>query len=374
MAKKRLFISSLVLVVGLLGFNWFIGRTARTWPRIVLREVADARGIGTLVLGNSLLASGFHEASYRAASLAPNDPAPIVNAACGATLPAEHLQFYQLAKKGSPRIPLIIYGYLLDQLTAPTDASWRDLSGNRAMFYYADIELGLSLYHPKNALEAFLFRATRYFPAIYERLNIWRRVEILRRQFDRWGLPDEATTRFGRAADFAGNAFQPMRNAAFSDTWRKAVASQVSLSVPVKSIISQARATGSKVIVIEMPMPLAQRRYFGSDGAWKPYRDYVRKLIEREGGTYLDALDWYSDDARYFADDLHLNPLGAVGFSKRLASFVTRGLRTDPIPPSGSVNRAASPSETPAASDIPRDHSRNGQGASFPDRHPARPS
>lgn len=322
MAKKRLLISTLALVAALLAFNWFIGRTARTWPRILLRDVAAACSVGTLLLGNSLMASGFDEAAYRAASPEARDAAPILNAACGATLPAEHLQFYQSAKKDNPHIPLLIYGYLLDQLTAPTDADWRDLSGNRAMFYYADFELGLSLYHPKNAMEIFQFRATRHLPAVYERLNLWRRVELLRRKFDRWGLPDEAATRFGRAADFAGGVFQPKDAAAFSAACRKAVRERAPLSVPVRAILSQARAAGSKVIVIEMPLPLARRNFFGSDGAWKPYREYVRGLIESEGGTCLDALDWYSDDARYFADDLHLNAAGAADFSKRLAAVI----------------------------------------------------
>ena len=320
MAKKRLLISTLVLVGALLGFNWFIGRTARTWPRILLRDVAAARSVGTLLLGNSLMASGFDEAAFREAS---KDSAPIVNAACGATLPAEHLQFYELAKKGSPRVPLVIYGFLFDQLTAPTDANWRELSGNRAMFYYADFELGMSLYHPRDALENFQFRATRHLPAVYERLNIWRRVELLRRKFDRWGLPDEAATRFGRAADFAGGAFQPKDSAEFAEACRRAVSERAPLSVPVKAIMSQALAAGSKVVVIEMPLPLARRRFFGSDGAWQPYREYVRGLIEREGGMYLDALDWYSDDARYFADDLHLNPMGAAEFSRRIAPLLT---------------------------------------------------
>ena len=328
MAKKRLLISTLVLVAALLGFNWFIGRTARTWPRILLREVAGARSVGTLLLGNSLMASGFDETAFREASQAPKDPAPILNAACGATLPAEHLQFYEVAKKGSPRIPVIIYGYLFDQLTAPTDAGWRELSGNRAMFYYADFELGLSLYHPKNAIEILQFRATRHLPVVYERLNIWRRVELLRRKFDRWGLPDEGTTRFGRAADFAGGAFQPKDSAAFSEACRKAVRERAPLSVPVKAIMSQARAAGSRVIVIEMPLPLARRLFFGSDGVWQPYREHVRDLIKGEGGTCIDALDWYSDDARYFADDLHLNPMGAADFSRRLAPLVA-GVKPD---------------------------------------------
>lgn len=322
MAKKRLLISTFVLAVALVGFNGFIGRTARTWPRILLREVAAARSVDMLLLGNSLMASGFDEAAFRAASPEAKDTAPILNAACGATLPAEHLQFYKVAKAGNPRVPLVIYGFLLDQLTARTDARWSDLSGNRAMFYYADFELGLSLYHPKNAIETAQFRATRSLPAVYERLNIWRRVELLRRRFDRWGLPDEAATRFGRAADFAGGVFQPRDSAAFSEGCRNAVRDRVPLSVPVKTIMSEARAAGSKVIVVEMPLPLARRDFFGSDGAWKPYREYVRGLIEGEGGECLDALDWYSDDARYFADDLHLNPMGAADFSRRLAAII----------------------------------------------------
>ena len=180
----------------------------------------------------------------------------------------------------------------------------------------------MSLYHPRDALENFKFRVTRHLPAVYERLNLWRRVELLRRKFDRWGLPDEAATRFGRVADFAGGAFQPEDGAAFSDACRKAVRERTPLSVPVKAIMSQARAAGSKVVVIEMPLPLARRRFFGSDGAWQPYREYVRGLIEAEGGIHLDAIDWYSDDARYFADDLHLNPMGAAEFSRRIAPLV----------------------------------------------------
>jgi hypothetical protein len=322
MAKKRLLISTLVLASVLLSFNLLIGRTARTVPRLLLSKIQNADSIGILVIGNSLLASGFDEVAFRRTSPESNPPGPILNVACGATLPAEHLQFYNVAASKQPRIPCLIYGFYRDQMTASTEASWQDLSANRGVFFYSDFELGLSLYCPNDRLEATQLRLTRLLPAVYERSNIWRRVELLRRSIDRWGLPAAATMRFGRAADFASGIFLPKDNAAALEYFRRAAAEGAQLSRPVQTILRQAKAAGTKVIVIEMPLPLAHRQSLSAGDAWPKYRAHVRRLVEAEGADCVDALAWYSDDKRYFADDLHLNPFGAAEFSARLAESV----------------------------------------------------
>lgn len=322
MARKRLLISTFVLLAALLGFNLIVGRLARTLPRLILGEAQRAAKVDTLLLGNSLLMAGFSENAYRQNLPSGTASGPALNLACGGTMPAETLQFLEVARKRFPQIPYVIYGYMFDHLTAPTEAGWHDLAGNRAIFYYADFELGLSLYHPRNALENFQCRLTRLLPAVYERFNVWRRVELLRRRFDRWGLPPEAATRFGRAADFVSDPFQPKDKESFAINCRRAVQEHVPLSIPVKEIIRRARAAGAKVIVVEMPLPVERRQFFGAGEAWKVYRQHVRGLIEGEGAAYLDALDWFSDDERYFMDYVHLNPAGAVEFSRRLGEFV----------------------------------------------------
>lgn len=322
MAKRHLFIPLLILLGALLGLNALVGIRARTLPRLILQRIERAERVDYLVLGNSLVAAGFRSAAFVEALGKGNEATKLLNTGCGGTLPAETLQFYQAAHGKFPHIPFVIQGTMFTQLTAPTQATWKELTGNRALFYYSDFELGLSLYQPDTALDLLQFHLTRWLPLVYERLSLWRHVELLRRKFDRMGLAAAATTRFGRVSDFETDPFQPANTDILAEECQRVLHQQTGLSPPVLATIRQARETGSTVIFVQMPLPLARRNYFRADGIWADYRTHLRELLEREGAIYIDALDWFSDDHRYFMDNAHLKQAGAEEFSRRMGALI----------------------------------------------------
>jgi hypothetical protein len=316
--RLNVFVPLFAVLLAMAGFNWFVGRYSRTAPRLVLQRIQHAPIADYLVLGNSLAECGFDPVAFCAALLPPWNSGKMLNVACGGTLPSETLQFYVASQRRFSHIPLVLYGFMFTQLNAPPKATWSDLVGNRAMLYYSDFELGLKVYEP-HLFDALAMRLTRHFPLIYERLNIWRRVELLRRKFDRLGLPAEETTRFGRVADFVNDPFQPANPDVFMKECRRIVDEKGELSFPVREIIKRARVSGSEIVFVGMPLPKARRGYFDASGAWAEYREYLARLIANEHAQYIDALEWFSDDKRYFVDNLHLSEEGAAEFSRRVA-------------------------------------------------------
>ena len=322
MAKRTLFISILLPVLTLVGFNSFMGRWNTPPPHVVLRRISDAAEPDYLVLGNSLVIAAVDEAAFRGGLPPQARSGPLLNTGCGGTFPAETVQFHLAAQRKFPHIPCVIMGFMFTQLTTPTDATWRELAGNRALFYFTDFELGLSYYRPKSRLETARFRLTHHLPVVYERLSVWRRVGLLRGRIGEWGLPPEKMTGFGRVADFEADPYQPKSPAALAAECKVALNEHRRLSAPVLEIIRQAKGAGSKVILVQMPLPKARREYFAVDEEWGNYQGHIRSLIEGEGAAFVNAMDWFSDDQRSFADNLHLTRTGAAEFSSRLAPLV----------------------------------------------------
>ena len=322
MTKRTLFISILLPVLALVGLNRLMGRWQTPLPHVVLRKIHTAAEPGYLVLGNSLVMAGMDEVAFREGLPPGTGSGPMLNTGCGGTFPAESAQFYFAAQRKFPRIPCVIMGFMFTQLTTPTDATWRDLAGNRALFYFADFERGLSYYHPKSWLEDARFRITHRLPAVYERLSLWRRVGILRERMGECGLRAEKRTSFGRVSDFETDPFQPQSPEALAEECRTALRENRQLSAPVLDIIRQARASGSKVFLVQMPLPKARREYFAIDESWEKYQAHIRTRIESEGASFVNAVDWFSDDGKYFVDNLHVTKSGAAEFSRRLAPIV----------------------------------------------------
>lgn len=322
MPKRQLIVPLVILLAALAGLNAWVGFRARTLPRLILQRIEQAPRADFLALGNSLVAADFRPETFQAALPTGMESQVMLNAGCGGTLPAETLQFYHAASKKFPHIRCVVQGLMFTQLTTPSRARWKDLTGNRAMFYYADFELGLSQYEPQGTFDTLQFRLTRWLPLVYERLNLWRHVELLRRKFDRLGLRAAETTSFGRVSDFETDPFQPANPEVLADECRRVLNEGAGLSRPVLETIRQARRAGSTVIFVQMPLPLARRNYFHADGVWADYRLRLRDLLHAEGAIYIDALDWISDDARSFMDNAHLKRAGADEFSRRIAPII----------------------------------------------------
>lgn len=326
MSKRQLLIPLFVLLTALAGLNVLVGYRARTLPRLILQRIEQAPRADFLALGNSLVAADFRPETFQAALPPGMESEEMLNVGCGGTLPAETLQFYRAASRKFPHIRCVVQGLMFTQLTTSPRAGWKELTGNRAMFYYTDFELGLSLYQPQTWFDTLRFRITRWLPLVYERLNLWRHVELLRRKFDRLGLRAAETTSFGRVSDFEADPFQPATPEVLAEECRRVLREGTGLSRPVLEIIRQARRAGSTVIFVQMPLPLARRDYFHADGVWADYRRHLRDLLQAEGAIYVDALDWLSDDSRYFMDNAHLKRAGAEEFSRRIAPIIAAKL------------------------------------------------
>ncbi len=63
--------------------------------------------------------------------------------------------------------------------------------------------------------------------------------------------------------------------------------------------------------------------HFYALGAWDKYRDHLRKLVDAQHATYLNADDWI-EDPNEFADHLHLTPSGAQDFSRAIGGKDSR--------------------------------------------------
>jgi hypothetical protein len=78
------------------------------------------------------------------------------------------------------------------------------------------------------------------------------------------------------------------------------------------------REHGSKLVLVEMPMPARHRSVFYSTQAWSILRERLQKLAADSDLLYISAADWVTNDNE-FEDVTHLNEVGAKDFSTRLA-------------------------------------------------------
>ncbi|MFZ0681152.1 hypothetical protein [Candidatus Binatus sp.] len=304
---------SLGLAAGILvAFNLIVRHVARnSVPRQLLRQIDAARGVTHLAVGNSLIFSDFDPSVFDA-SMAPQ-PVVAFNAGLGASGTVEQLMILQRALRGASTVKLVIYGFFDFQLTDPPSATLSDLIGNRAVAFYLDPGQALRSYqmNPSDRLE---FEILRHVPMVVDRAGIWAKVERIRREMGEVGMPPVETNRFGRVADFALlEARSPAEFASQCELGQRA-----GLSQPVVEMIADAHARGAQVVIVEMPMHPYHQSHFYALGAWDKYREHLRKLVDAQHATYLNADDWI-EDPNEFADHLHLTPSGAQDFSRRLA-------------------------------------------------------
>jgi hypothetical protein len=312
------FLVTLGLVAGiLLAFNLLVRHFARnSIPRQLVRKIDATRGMTHLALGNSLIVAGFDPAAFET-SMAP-EPVVAFNAGLGASGTVEHLMILQRALRDAASVKLVVYGFFDFQLTDEPSATLTDLFGNRAVAFYLDPDLALRSYE-MSAGDRLEFELFRHVPMVVERAGLWAGVERMRRAMGEIGMPHAATNRFGRAADFA--LLEARSPADFASRCDRLTRENAELSEPVVEMITDAHARGAQVVIVDMPTHPYHQSHFYALGAWDKYRDHVRKLVEAQHATYLNAADWI-EDANEFADHLHLTPSGAQDFSRRLAANI----------------------------------------------------
>jgi len=161
---------------------------------------------------------------------------------------------------------------------------------------------------------------THLVPYLTERGQIWSKVERARRRFSEYGKTTQAATNtFGRAGDFV--ALEASSEKQFAADCAGAVARNVPLSPPVAALIADAKRSGSRVMVVAMPLSPTHKTRFCSSPQWLAYRAHVESLVKTAGGEFVVASDWVPD-ADDFADNLHLNEAGAVVYSTRIGRYV----------------------------------------------------
>jgi hypothetical protein len=314
MKLHSLFIQIIIALVVVAEANVIVhSRAGNSVPRQLLRHGEQAAVATDLFLGNSTMAAGLDETSF-AEAFPGSRP---LNLGLGSSSPVEHYLIY--LKQDRHHNANVYYGFLDTQLTDQPEGSWSTLVGNRAMSYYAGVDVAIGFYAADEPIKAAILRVVARTPMLVDRYAIWSKVELLRRKLGALGMPQLQTNRFGRAADFA--LLEPADEKAFARRCRADAENGVPLNAAVTAILRHAREQSVSAFIIEMPLPQQHRqRFYGTDD-WNAYRTYVDALISKEGAVLVPAADWVTDDG--FADNLHLNAAGAKSFSSRLGHWLS---------------------------------------------------
>lgn len=341
---KQLIASFFIAAIVLGGFNLLVKRAARnSVPRQLIRRIDNMPHATHLALGNSLMAAGFDPASFDETF---DCPVRSVNAGLGSTSPTEHLLILRHALRECPRLKFVVYGFFDFQLTDDAPVRVADLIGNRALSYYLEPDVALTLYS-MTWQDRIAFTLYRSLPMMNDRSALWEKVEIVRRSLGRVGLPPVAMNRFGRAADFT--LLESKSPDEFGDHCNRVASANIGLSAPIREILQESQAHHLQTIVVEMPMnPIHQARFY-SLAAWRRYRTYLRALLERRGVLYITASDWINDQHE-FADHIHLNDSGAVDFSRRLAETLFTSFSSKRVESEAATSRELKDSDLRAES------------------------
>jgi hypothetical protein len=305
----------------LTGLNLAIHFTSKKSQRQKLLATIDdlPAGTDTLFLGNSLIEAGCDAERFREAWPNPRSPVSPVNVALGATSPVEHYLILKHAFEQPVRIRFLVYGFFDDQLNAPVRGDWADLVGNRAFSYYFPAEAA-ELYAPGSWLKKAQLTIIAHIPMLAERSSLWSKVELVRRRIEDIGMPEHKTNRYGRVDDFS--ALEANDVDSFDQRCEAVLLQKEGLSPAVKKIIHLAQTHGTKVVLVEMPMPSRHRNTFYASPRWQALRAHLQSLAAQNDLIYLQASDWIQDD-QSFEDATHLNEQGAKLFSGRLAIAIS---------------------------------------------------
>ena len=275
----------------------------------------SATPVTDLALGNSLMVAGLAPKVFAQT----REGRRVLQLSLGGTKPIENyatLRYYLdnlPAQTPPPRT--LIYGFYDRQLTDTSLLNWDDVSGNKAMVYYTNIETTLPFYAPDGGWTAWKYRLSAPFPVVTDRGQIWGKVEKMRRKISRVGLPAQATNAFGRVEDMG--ALEPETVPFERDCLREARAG-APFSPPMDAIMKLCAQHNMSVVLVVMPMSSTHRRTYYSTAAWSQYETQLRAQAKHYGAQYVDASDWLED--AQFQDRVHLLKSGAALFTQRLAT------------------------------------------------------
>lgn len=312
MTKTSLLLQLLVCLACWIAINQAI--KIKSWglpSRQHLLKVEAINHHAILLCGNSLMAvagdtEGMEEILKR----------KVANIALGATNPVEHLMILEHAKPSNPIV--VVYGFFDLQLSDNTTATWREIVGNRTVGLVANPAAAIDLYckdAPQNR-PGLLFAS--YLPTIQDRLSVWSRVELMRRNLEEIGLQKSNTNRFGRVHDFT--LLESRQSEETEYALSAAVSRQPVWNTAVEQLLEDTKKSSSLLVFVRMPMPSRHRANLYSTASYQRYFDRICSDATARGVKVIDASDWISDSA--FADSIHANAAGASVFSSKLATVL----------------------------------------------------
>lgn len=306
-------VSFVVLATGDLGMSYWSHRLPY---RRKLAEIATARDVNLLFVGNSLL-DGYIDGSKLEQAA---DPYGVrfraLNAALGATLPPEQELLFDYAIQRQPAVRTVVIGFFDLQLTAEVPSRVGDLTGNRMVAMDGSIPMSeVEATYGFDWSQRLAVEMMRELPLAANRASAWRDVELLRRRMAQVGMPPVATNSMGRVADF--QALEVGSEETFDAEIEEYLRGEQRFNSPYRVILRECRERGLRVVILIMPAsPYHRNRYYAHE-PWKAYVAAVRALAAEQNIALIDASDWMPED-QDFVDHLHLAPNVVGEFSSRL--------------------------------------------------------
>jgi hypothetical protein len=317
--SRTLLASLLLFATGLGGIDAGLARYAGRHfvPNQLLRKAIAAGDRCVVVIGDSRTAAGVDPVAVATAlgdAHAPACVAPLGIGAVGLEGQTLALRRYLSARR-APRLVVLGAGLLLP--SRPMDPSEMvgnvaiDLDWSRA----SDVESFFPGF-PVDALDPGLRFSIARTNALQTYASlVWARVQIAQSRLA--GETRGPANRFGLVSDMRALAATFAEDAATrlereKDHW--------SASRWFEAIDALARAEGTTVLVVQVPMATTYRRAVDETPIWRDYAAWLAADLARRGDAYID-LSASVDDAR-FADGVHVDEEGARTFSDALGRAI----------------------------------------------------
>jgi hypothetical protein len=317
--SRTLLASLLLFAAGLAVVDAGLARYARRHfgPDQLLRKAVAAGDRCVVAIGDSRTEAGIDPVALGAALAQAHAPACVAPFGIGAVgLEGQSFALRQYIADGRrPRLVVLGAGVVLP--TNPIDPA--EMVGNLAVELEWSRPSDVGAFFPGFPFHA-LDAGLRFSIARTNALQSYASLVWAKVQGAQSGLVGETrgpANRFGLVSDmralatsFAGDAHDRLERE--KDHW--------SVGRWFESIDALARAQGSRVVVVHVPMTTTYRRAVNETPLWSDYAAWLATELARRGDAYVDLSASVEDDR--FADGVHVNEEGARIYSNALGRAV----------------------------------------------------
>jgi hypothetical protein len=309
----------IAIVAADLGLGWYGNR--HFLPEQRMHSALDSGDGCVLILGDSRMASAVDGVALHDALRRNGLDLCIADLSIGATdVSGAFLTARKYLETGRSPV-LTVVGKVEDSLLDPDSAGPATMVGNNAIHLVwskaGDVWAEIPGF-PLSNLNAF-DDGLRFLLARGTALGRYQSllsVRIQQMQDRLTGMAARPSNRFGMTADMAAleSTFRARANARLAE----AVAAPGARSQWFDRLLTMLEAGGSRVLVVELPMPSKYRRDVRETPIAAAYRGSFAATLSARGHAYTDfgSAPWAADNA--FADALHLNAAGAAHLSSDL--------------------------------------------------------